>query len=61
MKRLIPLYSAGGAILGYMLAFAAFGRLTLALALAAIAGAVLGALALFAVSRIRARQDTERQ
>jgi hypothetical protein len=53
MKRLIPIFSAAGAMLGLMLAYGAFRKLNLWVGLAGATGAMLAALAMFGISRIR--------
>lgn len=52
-KRTVPAFSTVGAALGSLIAWVAFERITSILTLAAIAGAMLGALAMFGLSRIR--------
>lgn len=55
MKLTVPLLIAASSAAGMMLAFAAFGRLTLTLALTSALPALLGALAMLGLSRIRSR------
>jgi hypothetical protein len=57
MKPIMPFLGAAGGAAGSMLAFEAFGRLTWTLALAIVAAAALGGMAMFGLSRIRPRGD----
>jgi uncharacterized membrane protein len=54
--RGVFLTAAGGAA-GLLLAFGAFGRLTLMVALAIAAASILGALAMVGLSHMRSRPD----